>query len=108
MDVNYGMLLFEHIVTDDDGSLKLKQLDELTNSKAYLDFSRLLQEQNARALFSPSPQRRNAKSAHFALTKGAMRGCTMTKRTGAGCKLGLDLYTSKYKMPRTRKYKYKS
>ena len=32
------MILIAHIVADEDGSLKFKQLDEFTDSKAYFDF----------------------------------------------------------------------
>lgn len=32
------MILTAQIVADEDGSLKFKQLDEFTDSKAYLDF----------------------------------------------------------------------
>ena len=31
-------ILTGHTVTDDDGSLKLKQIEEFTDSKAFLDF----------------------------------------------------------------------
>ena len=32
------MILITQIVTDEDGSLKIKELEEFTDSKAYLDF----------------------------------------------------------------------
>lgn len=33
------MIFIAHVVTDDsDGNLKIKQLDEFTDSKTYLDF----------------------------------------------------------------------
>lgn len=36
--MNREMILIAQIVTDEDGSLKVKQLEEFTDSKAYLDF----------------------------------------------------------------------
>ena len=32
------MIFIAEIVTDEDGSMKVKQLEEFTDSKAYLDF----------------------------------------------------------------------
>ena len=31
-------ILINHIVTDEDGSLKIKQVEEFTDSKSHLDF----------------------------------------------------------------------
>ena len=31
-------ILIDHIVTDEDGSLKIKQVEEFTDSKSHLDF----------------------------------------------------------------------
>ena len=31
-------ILIGHIVTDEDGSLKIKHMEEFTDSKAFLDF----------------------------------------------------------------------
>lgn len=36
-----------HIVTDEDGSLKIKQLDEFTDSKTNLDFFKAVAEAKA-------------------------------------------------------------
>lgn len=43
MEMNCEMICIAHIVNDDDGSLKIKEADreEFTDSKAYLDLSRL-------------------------------------------------------------------
>ena len=41
------MILISHIVTDEDGSLKVKQLDEFTDSKGYLDSSKAIAEAKA-------------------------------------------------------------
>lgn len=38
VELTREMILIAHIVTDEDGNLKIKQLDEFTDSKAYLDF----------------------------------------------------------------------
>ena len=37
IDVNRESILIGQIVTDEDGSLKIKQFEEFTDSKAYLD-----------------------------------------------------------------------
>lgn len=96
MDVDRETRLTGQIVTDEGGSLMLKQLDEFTGSKAY-PFSTLSQKQKPGTLVSLQPQRRNAKSAHVTLTRGAMRECTISRRTSASRKLGLGLSRSKYK-----------
>ena len=31
-------IMIDHIVTDEDGSLKIKQVEEFTDSKVHLDF----------------------------------------------------------------------
>lgn len=36
--MNREMILIAYIVRDEDGSLKIKQLEEFTDSQAYLDF----------------------------------------------------------------------
>ena len=95
MDVDRETRLTGQVVTDEGGSLMLKQLDKFTGSKAYL-FSTLSQKQKPGALVSLQPQRRNAKSAHVTLTRGAMRECTINRHTGASRKLGF-LSRSKYK-----------
>lgn len=41
------MILIAYIVTDDDGSLKIKQLDEFTDSKANVDFFKAVAEAKA-------------------------------------------------------------
>jgi hypothetical protein len=41
------MILISYIVTDEDGSLKVKQLDEFTDSKANLDFFKDVAEAKA-------------------------------------------------------------
>ena len=38
------MILIAHIVTDEDGSLKIKQFDEFVDSKAYLEFLKAVAE----------------------------------------------------------------
>lgn len=48
------MILTAHIVTDEDGSLKVKQLDEFTDSKAYLDYFKAVAEAKAQREHSAS------------------------------------------------------
>ena len=36
--MNREMILIAHIVTDEGGNLKIKEIEEFTDSKAYLDF----------------------------------------------------------------------
>lgn len=38
------MIWIANIVTDEDGNLKVKQVEEFTDSKAYLDFFKVLEE----------------------------------------------------------------
>jgi hypothetical protein len=40
MEIDREMLAIAHIVTDEDGSLKIKDLENFIDSKAYLDFSK--------------------------------------------------------------------
>jgi len=47
MEVVREMIWIGHIVTDEDGSLKLKQVEEFTDSKAYLDFFKVAAEAKA-------------------------------------------------------------
>lgn len=37
-----------HIVTDEDGSLKIKQIEEFTDSKAYLDYIQAIEAAKAK------------------------------------------------------------
>jgi hypothetical protein len=37
-EVNRELIVIADIVTDEDGSLKIKKIEEFTDSKAYLDF----------------------------------------------------------------------
>ena len=39
MESDREMLLIAHIVTDEDGSLKIKDLENFIDSKAFLDFA---------------------------------------------------------------------
>ena len=41
------MIVTSHIISDEDGSLKVKQLDEFADSKAYLDLSKAIAEAKA-------------------------------------------------------------
>ena len=43
VDLNREMILVGH-VTDEDGSLQFKQLEEFTDSKAYFDFTKAVAE----------------------------------------------------------------
>lgn len=43
-----------HIVTDEDGSLKFKQVEEFTDSKTYLDFFKAVVEAKAKKEYSAS------------------------------------------------------
>lgn len=38
VDLDREMILVAQVVTDEDGSLKIKESEEFTDSKAYLDF----------------------------------------------------------------------
>lgn len=42
------MIWIRHIITDGDGSLKLKQIEEFTNSKAYHEFFKAVAEAKAK------------------------------------------------------------
>jgi hypothetical protein len=48
------MIWIGHIVTDDDGSLKLNLIEEFTDSKAYLDFFKAVTEAKAKREQAPS------------------------------------------------------
>jgi len=39
VDMNRELIFIGHIVTDEDGSLKIRQIEEFTDSKAHLDFA---------------------------------------------------------------------
>ena len=41
--MNREMILIVHVVTDEDGSLKIKQLEEFTDSKDYLEFFKAIE-----------------------------------------------------------------
>ena len=46
--MNRELIFIVHIVTDEDGSLlKIKQVEEFTDSKAYLDFFKAVAEAKA-------------------------------------------------------------
>ncbi|KAF9782946.1 hypothetical protein BJ322DRAFT_1022463 [Thelephora terrestris] len=45
---NREMILIAHAAPDDDGSLKLKQVEEFTDSQAYLDFFKAVTAAKAR------------------------------------------------------------
>ena len=42
LDTKYEAMTIVHFVTDDDGSLKIKQADEFADSKAYSDVHQAL------------------------------------------------------------------
>jgi hypothetical protein len=42
VEMNRESIFIGHIVTDEDGSLKLKQVEEFTDSKTYLDFTQAI------------------------------------------------------------------
>ena len=44
LDTILESLFIVHIVTDDDGSLKIKKLDEFRDSKGYTEYSQLVSE----------------------------------------------------------------
>jgi len=48
VEMNREMIWIGHIVTDEDGSLKLKQIEEFTDSKAYLEFFKAVEEAKAK------------------------------------------------------------
>ena len=54
MDFNLETILTAHIVTDEDGSLKIKEINEFTDSKAFLDFLNGIAEAKAAGQYSPS------------------------------------------------------
>ena len=48
LDTKCEAIYIAHFATDDDGSLKLKQVDEFTDSKVYSGVRKALAEANAR------------------------------------------------------------
>ena len=48
LDTKYEAIYIVHFVTDDDGSLKFKQVDEFMDSKVYSDVHKALTEAKAR------------------------------------------------------------
>ena len=53
MDMNREMILIGQ-VTDEDGSLQFKQLEEFTDSKAYLDFMKAVADAKSNRQNQPS------------------------------------------------------
>ncbi len=49
LDTPHGSILIVYIVTNDDGSLKIKQIDDFCDSKVYLDLSKSMGEAIAAA-----------------------------------------------------------
>jgi hypothetical protein len=49
LDTRRESIYFVHIVTDEDGTLKIKQIDEFTDSKVYLDIMQALSAAKAEA-----------------------------------------------------------
>ena len=47
LDTKCEVVYIVHFVTDDDGSLKVKQVDEFTDSKVYSGIHKALAEANA-------------------------------------------------------------
>ena len=50
MQIIRELIFTAHIITDQDGSLKISQLDEFTDSKALLDFYKAVEEAKANKL----------------------------------------------------------
>ena len=48
VELNRESIFIAHIVTDEDGSLKIKQVEDFTDSKAYLDFIQAVAEARAK------------------------------------------------------------
>jgi len=48
VEMNRESIFIAHIVTDEDGSLKIKQMEDFTDSKAYLDFIQAVAEARAK------------------------------------------------------------
>ena len=48
IDTKCEAIFISHFVTDDDGSLKLKRIDEFTDSQVYAGVHKALAEANAR------------------------------------------------------------
>ncbi|KAF9779289.1 hypothetical protein BJ322DRAFT_1221577 [Thelephora terrestris] len=54
VEMDREMLLIAHVVTDDDGSLKIKQLEEFVDSVAYREFYQAVHTAKANGLCSGS------------------------------------------------------
>jgi hypothetical protein len=52
--MNREMILIGHTVTDEDGSLKFMRLEEITDSKSYLEFFKAVAEAKANEQNEPS------------------------------------------------------
>ena len=48
VEMSRESIFIGHVVTDEDGSLKLKQVEEFTDSKTYLDFTQAIAEARAK------------------------------------------------------------
>ena len=48
VEMSRESIFIGHVVTDEDGSLKLKQVEEFTDSKTYLDFTQAIAEATAK------------------------------------------------------------
>lgn len=48
MNMNREMIWIGHIVTDEDGSLKIKKIEEFTDSKAFVEFFGAVAEAKAK------------------------------------------------------------
>ena len=49
IDTSHESMFIVHIVNDDDGSLKIKQVEEFRDSKVYLEVSKSMREAIAAA-----------------------------------------------------------
>lgn len=54
LDFNLETILTAHIVTDEDGSLKIKEIEEFADSKTFLDFLNDIAEAKAAGRHSAS------------------------------------------------------
>ena len=48
VEMSRESIFIGHVVTDEDGSLKLRQVEEFTDSKTYLDFTQAIAEARAK------------------------------------------------------------
>ena len=48
VEMNRESIFIGHIVIDEDGSLKIKQMEDFTDSKAHLDFKQAIAEAKAK------------------------------------------------------------